>query len=300
MNISRNVVTEQEQRELIELARKACAMFGRDDSPESLEWVLGGWRIAARIDGVSVLDAGKETFAEIESEDKVNAEATTCRERRKALAARMDFSLEEYEEDFEAWGLHEDELFWLQERTGEKNAVLDLKIHQQQEYEEELLDAINALEAMNDPTPEAVEHVALLQERCDALAGENHKAIARESQRLERKLLLMTLKARKPAIFRPYLKARTPSFRRPRAPRRSRRSAAVASRGGGDDGGGGDSDQSAPPRPRLLPVLGTVTLFPVQSCNAKTPWRRRRPGPCRMARRLLPAPRSRHGCIGPP
>ena len=246
------------------------------------------------------LEAGKETFAEIDFENKVNAEATTCRERRKALAARMDFSLEEYEEDFEAWGLHEDELCWLQERTGEKNAVLDLKIHQQQVCEEELLDAINALEAMSDPTPEAVENVALLQERCDALAGENHKAIARESQRLERKLLLMTLKARKPAIFRPYLKARTPSFRRPRAPRRSRHSIAIASRGGGDDGGGGDSDQSDPSRPRLTPVLGIVVLSLFHPHNSKAPWRRRRPCPCRMARRLLPVPRGHHGCLGPP
>lgn len=85
-----------------------------------------------------------------------------------------------------------------------------------------------------------------------------------------------------------------------RAPRRSRRPATLASRGGGDNSGGGDSDQSDPSRPRLTPVLGTVTFSLSQHRNSKAPWRRRRPGTCRMARRLLPAPRSRHGCLGPP
>lgn len=91
--------------------------------------------------------------------------------------------------------------------------------------------------------------------------------------------------------------SRTP---RPRAPRRSRRSVAVASTSGGDDGGGGDSDQPDPPRPRLTPVLGIVVLSLFYPHNSKTPWRRRRPGPCRVVHHLLPVPRGHHGCLGPP
>ncbi len=105
---------------------------------------------------------------------------------------------------------------------------------------------------------------------------------------------------RRRPVYRPIPVPRiSPRRVRVRASRRPRRAAAVASRGGGDDGGGGDPDPSDPSRPRLL-TLGTVILFPSQPHSPKAPWRRRRPGPCRMARRLLPAPRSRHGCLDPP
>ena len=107
---------------------------------------------------------------------------------------------------------------------------------------------------------------------------------------------------RKRPAYRPPVSRVSPRRVRIRTPRCSRRSVAVASRGGGNDGGGGDPDPSGdPPRPRLIPVLGTAILFLSQPHSLKTPWRRRRrPGPCRMARRLRPVPRSRHGCLGPP
>lgn len=105
---------------------------------------------------------------------------------------------------------------------------------------------------------------------------------------------------RKRPAYRPPVSRVSPRRVRIRAPRRSRCSVAVASRGGGDDGGGGDPDPSGdPPRPRL-PALGTVILSPSQPHSLKTPWRRRRPGPCRIAHCLRPIPRSRHGCLSPP
>jgi len=121
----------------------------------------------------------------------------------------------------------------------------------------------------------------------------------RETRRLCRLIAgsrIMSLMRRRP-VYRPPVSRVSPRRARIRAPRRSRRSVAVASRGEGDDGGGGDPD---PPRPRLTPVLGTVTFFPSQHRNSKAPWRRRRPGPCCMARYLRPVPRSRHGCLDPP
>ena len=106
---------------------------------------------------------------------------------------------------------------------------------------------------------------------------------------------------RKRPAYRPPISRFSPRRVRIRAPRRSHRSTAVASRGGGDDGGGGDPDPSgAPPRPRLTSALGIVVLSLFHPHNSKAPWRRRRPGPCRMARYLRPVPRSRHGCLGPP
>ena len=106
---------------------------------------------------------------------------------------------------------------------------------------------------------------------------------------------------RKRPAYRPPVSRVSPRRVRIRTPRRARRSTTVAARGGGDDGGGGESDPSGdPPRPRLTPALGTVVLFPLQPRNLKAPWRRRRPGPCRMARYLRPVPRSRHGCLSPP
>ena len=104
---------------------------------------------------------------------------------------------------------------------------------------------------------------------------------------------------RKRPAYRPPVSRVSPRRVRIRAPRRSHRSTAVASRGGGDDGGGGDSDQSDPSRPRL--ALGVVIPLFSKPHSSKAPWRRRRPGPCRMARySLRPVPRSRHGCLSPP
>lgn len=132
--------------------------------------------------------------------------------------------------------------------------------------------------------------------------NEQSALIEREQPKAFRRLAarrVMGLIRKRPA-YRPPVSRVSSRQVRIRAPRRPRHSIAIASRGGGDDGGLGDSDQSDPPRPRLTPVLGTVTFFPSQHRNSKTPWRRRRPGPCRMARYLRPVPRSRHGCIGPP
>ena len=237
----------------------------------------------------------KKKVEEAEFLAKIDAEALTCEGRRRAIALCLGEPSEDYTDPLSVLGLYQEDLRWLQVRTGEEDNELIKDFESLQSAAIQILCGGLMSQSRGEQ-----DQVNKLERKFDLILAKAHQLMLKEKQRLERKLLLMTLKARKPAIFRPYLKARTPSFRRPRAPRRSRRSAAVASRGGGDDGGGGDSDQSAPPRPRLLPVLGTVTLFPVQSCNAKTPWRRRRPGPCRMARRLLPAPRSRHGCIGPP
>lgn len=121
---------------------------------------------------------------------------------------------------------------------------------------------------------------------------------ARRVCRLRAALKVMSLIRRRPAYRIPVIGVLRQTRTRIRAPRRSRR-VAVASRGGGDGGGGGDPDQSDPPRPRL-PALGTVILFPSQPHSLKTPWRRRRPGPCRIAHCLRPVPRSRHGCLDPP
>lgn len=104
---------------------------------------------------------------------------------------------------------------------------------------------------------------------------------------------------RKRPAYRPPVSRVSQRRVRIRTPRRSRHSATVASRGGGDDGGGGDSDQSDPSRPRL--ALGVVIPLFSKPHSSKAPWRRRRPGPCRMARySLRPVPRSRHGCLSPP
>ena len=123
-----------------------------------------------------------------------------------------------------------------------------------------------------------------------ALIGQERPKVFRRRAALK----VMSLIRRRPA-FRPPVSRSSQRRVRIRAPRRSRRSAAVASRGGGDPDPSGD-----PPRPRLLPVLGIVTLSLLHSHNSKAPWRRRRPGTCRMARYLRPVPRSRHGCLGPP
>lgn len=129
--------------------------------------------------------------------------------------------------------------------------------------------------------------------------------VDQETHRTFRRLVVlkvMSLMRRRP-VYRPPVSRSSQRRVRIRAPRRSHRSTAVASRGGGDDGGGGEPDPSGdPPRPRLTSVLGTVEiLFPSQPRNSKAPWRRRRPGPCRMARySLRPVPRSRHGCLSPP
>ena len=283
MSVCKDYTAEQERVELLELARRACAMFGCDDSPENLEWVLEGWHLFASCHDVSVLEAGKKALTEFEIADKINAEATTCRERRKMLAARMNLSLEEYEEDFEAWGFHEDEVFWLQERTGEENAVLNSKLRQQRDVGEELLVAIEELKAMNNPTSEMVERVAVLQERYDALVDKNHKAIARERRRLERKLLVMTLKARRPAAFR--LKVYMPSFRRAhtRAPRSARRasfSVAASSPGGGESSG--ESDQGDPPGPHPFRTFVTPPSNLNHNQRPLRPWLGL--GCCRMER----------------
>ena len=122
--------------------------------------------------------------------------------------------------------------------------------------------------------------------------------IEREGHRTRRRRAALKVmnRVRKRSAYRiPVIGVLRQTRTRTRAPRRSRRSVAVASRGGGDPDPSGD-----PPRPRLTPVLGTVTISFFSDHNPKTPWRRRRPGPCRMARRLLPAPRSRHGCLDPP
>lgn len=113
-------------------------------------------------------------------------------------------------------------------------------------------------------------------------------------------LKVMSLIRRRPAYHPIPVSRVSPRRVRIRAPRRSRRSVAVASRGGGDGGGGGDSDPSGdPPRPRL--ALGVVIPLFSKPHSSKAPWRRRRPGPCRMARySLRPVPRSRHGCLSPP
>lgn len=133
----------------------------------------------------------------------------------------------------------------------------------------------------------------------ESLALLDHEA--RRVCRRRAALKVMSLIRKRPT-YRPIPVSRISPHRvRIRAPRRSRHSVAVASRGGGDDGGGGgDSDQSDPSRPRLTPVLGIVVLSLLQFHNSKTPWRRRRPGTCRMARYLRPAPRSRHDCLDPP
>ncbi len=132
-------------------------------------------------------------------------------------------------------------------------------------------------------------------EQSALIEQERHKTLRRRAARR-----VMSLIRKRPA-YRPPVSRVSPRRVRIRAPRRSRRSVAVASRGGGDDGGGGDPDPSGdPPRPRLTSALGIVVLSLFHPHNSKTPWRRRRPGPCRMARRLLPAPRSRHGCLDPP
>ena len=82
MSVCKDYTAEQERVELLELARRACAMFGCDDSPENLEWALEGWCLFASCHDVSVLEAGKKALTEFEIADKINAEATTCRERR--------------------------------------------------------------------------------------------------------------------------------------------------------------------------------------------------------------------------
>lgn len=131
-------------------------------------------------------------------------------------------------------------------------------------------------------------------EQSALIERERHKTFRRLAARK-----VMSLIHKRPA-YRPPVSRVSPRRVRIRAPRRSRCSVAVASRGGGDDGGGGDPDPSGdPPRPRL--ALGVVIPFFSKPHSSKAPWRRRRPGPCRMARySLRPVPRSRHGCLSPP
>ena len=113
-------------------------------------------------------------------------------------------------------------------------------------------------------------------EQSALIERERHKTFRRLAARK-----VMSLIRKRPA-YRPPVSRVSPRRVRIRTPRRSRRSVAVASRGGGNDGGGGDPDPSGdPPRPRLIPVLGTAILFLSQPHSLKTPWRRRRPGPCR-------------------
>ena len=132
-------------------------------------------------------------------------------------------------------------------------------------------------------------------EQSALIEQERHKTLRRCAARK-----VMSLIRRHPA-YRPTVSRVSPRRVRIRAPRRPRRSVAVASRGGGDDGGGGAPDPSGdPPRPRLTSALGTITIPFFSDHSPKAPWRRRRPGPCRMARYLRPVPRSRHGCLGPP
>lgn len=296
MNISRNVVTEQEQRELIELARRYHVLKGLEVTNEALKETFRQWRDYAGIffDG-SLWEYVQKKVEEAEFLAKIDAEALTCEGRRRAIALCLGEPSEDYTDPLSVLGLYQEDLRWLQVRTGEEDNELI------KDFESLQSAAIQILcRGLMSQSRGEQDQVNKLERKFDLILAKAHQLMLKEKQRLERKLLIMHIKARKPAIFRPYLKARTPSFRRPRAPRRSSRSAAVASRGGGDDGGGGDPDQSAPPRPRLLPVLGIVTLSLLHSHNSKAPWRRRRPGTCRMARYLRPVPRSRHGCLGPP
>lgn len=182
--------------------------------------------------------AEREQGELLELEAKIDAEAKNCRERREMLAEYLGVSLEEYMSRYGDLELHEEELHWLQSRVKEGNRDLDIQLERFTEY---LRRSFKAQKTIEDEISDS---------DLDRLGTRLEEAVIAEKRRLERKLHLMTLKARRPAIFR--LKVCMPSFRRahtraPRSQRRASFSVAASSSGGGDSSG--ESDQGDPPGP---------------------------------------------------
>lgn len=192
--------------------------------------------------------AEREQGELLELEAKIDAKAMTCRERREMLAEYLGVSPEEYAGRYGDLELHEEELQWLQSRVKEENKDLDIQLEQFNKY---LRRSFNTQEAIEDEDQ-------ISDSDLDKLGTRLEEIVIAEKRRLERKLLLMTLKARRPAIFR--LKAYMPSFRRARsrAPRSARRasfSVAASSPGGGDSSGDPDSGDPPGPYPFRISVV---------------------------------------------
>lgn len=272
MSLCKDYTAEWEQGELLELARRYHTMLGWGYSPEDLNWILLCWRLLASHDNVSVLDAGRRAIANFEHYSKlkaeINAEATTCQERRRMWAERLGISLEDYEAEYKnlyidgALELHKEELRWLQAKVKEGNKELDTHLEQLCEYRLQSFDtSIEDEDKFSDSD-------------LDGLKGRLEEAVIAEKQRLERKLQHMRLKARKPAAFR--LKVYVPSSRRARtrAPRSARRasfSMAAASPGGGGDSSG-ESDQGDPPGPHLHCPFLTPSPYSKHNQEPSRPW----------------------------
>lgn len=291
MSVCKDYTAEQERVELLELAGRYCVAMDFDDSDEDLEKICRIWSDSARRDNVPVLDMAREIVADTEFErlaqiefaefeTKLNDEATTCVERRTRTAEYLGQTLEEYEKISACLYLHLEELEWLQFKTKTQGRRKDLEAWA--ERYEELEDRLLSMgwDYSRPPSEEVRELKKTLRTWEDAL----EKAVIAEKRRLERKLLVMTLKARRPAIFR--LKVYMPSFRRARtrAPRSARRasfSMAASSPGGGGDSSG-ESDQGDPPGAH--PFRTFVT--PSSNCNPNQrplrPWLGL--GCCRMER----------------
>lgn len=284
MSVCKDYTAEQERVELLELARRYHALRGLGTSEEDLEETCRIWFDNARRDNVRDLDLVKQIVADVEFDAQVDAKATTCMERREMLAEYLGIPPEEYGSHLGSMELHEEELHWLQARTNERNEALEAQLKQFYEYLERLFYAREAIESGKDAPGEWGDLVSQLDLQLDILGDSLEKAVIVEKQRLERKLQRMTLKARRPAVFR--LKVYRPSFRRARtrAPRSARRasfSMAASSPGGGGDSSG-ESDQGDPPGPH--PFRTFVT--PSSNCNPNQrplrPWLGL--GCCRMER----------------
>ena len=283
MSVCKDYTAERGQWELLELAQRFRTARGLGTSDEELEETCRIWCGDAWRDNVRNLDLVKQIVADAEFDAQVDAKATTCRERREMLAGYLGVSLEEYESDHGSLDLHEEELHWLQSRTKEENKELDIQLERFNGYLEHSFNAREAIKNGEDASEELADLVSSLDSGLDVLGDALEKAVIAEKRRLERKLHLMALKARRPAIFR--LKVYVPSFRcaRSRAPRSARRtsfSMAAASPGGGDSSGDPDSGDPPAPYPFRISVVPPSNSNPNR--RPSHPWLGL--GCCRMER----------------
>ncbi|MDR1515355.1 MAG: hypothetical protein LBS45_06640 [Synergistaceae bacterium] len=86
-------------------------------SEEDIIRVCASWVHGAKLDNVSILEFAKGEIADFELEKKIDAESTTCEERRQRIERELGITAE----DQGTLDIAMDDLEWLEVRTGRKN-----------------------------------------------------------------------------------------------------------------------------------------------------------------------------------
>ena len=279
MSVYKDYTAERGQGELLELVRRYHVFKGLEVTDEALKETFRRWRdyVGIFFDG-SLWEYAQKKVEDAECLAKIDVEALTCEGRRRAIASCLGEPLEDYTDPLSVLGLYQEDLRWLQARTGEEDNELIKDFESLQSAALQIL-----FEGLMSQSQEELDQVNKLERKFDLILVHAHRLMLKEKQRLERKLLVMTLKARKPAIFR--LKVYVPSFRRahsrsPRSARRASFSVAASSPGGGDSSG--DPDSGDPPGPYPFRIFVTPPSNSNPNRRPSRPWLGL--GCCRMER----------------